>query len=243
MSIPQTCIKPFPDYEDVFNKEIEEHKKHFLPLCSINLKFLYPEWDEWIHIVSVKEIYDGSVGETTRSSHTNFTKEDMIGFDVADGKYAFEGNWDYFSKDPISSEAYIHNDKDYRARKEFYASHQHIYPYSSFGEPFESAKALEDDFDQKQKSGWGLSYPEVHGVMDDIRFTTSEGMDLLEDCESEEKIFDYTNLLYVPKDEHNRPFTYIGFLTGYYFQAYGADRVYLFYNQSLKKAVVCFEYT
>lgn len=21
MSIPQTCIKPFPDYEDVFNKE------------------------------------------------------------------------------------------------------------------------------------------------------------------------------------------------------------------------------
>lgn len=22
MSIPQTCIKPFPDYEDVFNKEM-----------------------------------------------------------------------------------------------------------------------------------------------------------------------------------------------------------------------------
>jgi hypothetical protein len=47
----------------------------------------------------------------------------------------------------------------------------------------------------------------------------------------------------VPKDEYGHPFTYVGFVTGYYFQAYGADRIYLFFNKELRKAVICFEYT
>ena len=45
------------------------------------------------------------------------------------------------------------------------------------------------------------------------------------------------------KDEYGHPFTYVGFVTGYYFQAYGADRIYLFFNKELRKAVICFEYT
>lgn len=47
----------------------------------------------------------------------------------------------------------------------------------------------------------------------------------------------------MPKDEYGHPFTYVGFVTGYYFQTYGADRIYLFFNKELRKAVICFEYT
>ena len=35
--------------------------------------------------------------------------------------------------------------------------------------------------------------------LDDVRFMTEEGEELLEDCDNEDEIFDFTNLLYVPK--------------------------------------------
>lgn len=60
MKMPQNYIKIFPEYEDVFYDDPENHKKYFLPVCSINLKFFQPENDQWLHFVSVKEIYDGA---------------------------------------------------------------------------------------------------------------------------------------------------------------------------------------
>lgn len=247
MNIPKQFIKPFPSYEDVFYDNLEQYKKHFLPICSINLQCIEPEWDEWLHIVSAKEIHEGCVGEFTQPFHTNFTKEDTLGFDVIDGKYRFEADWQYFEIEQDSSDilekSYALNEKDYQIRKEFFQRKQKIYPYSSFGEAFTSIEALEQELVGKQTSGWGLDYPKVNGILDDIRFMTEEGKELLEDCVSEDEAFDYTNLLYVPKNEDGHPFTYIGFATGYYFQAYGAGRIYLFFNKELRKAVICFEYT
>ncbi|KGR84900.1 hypothetical protein [Lysinibacillus odysseyi] len=245
MNIPEQFIKPFPSYEEVFYDELEQHKKYFLPICSINLQCVDPEWDEWLHIVSVKEIHDGCVGENTKEFHTRFTTEDTLGFNIIDGKYQFEAGWDYFEAetDGVLEDVYLQNETDYEARKQFFLRHGKIYPYSSFGRGFESAEALEQDFNDKQAAGWGLEYPMVNGILDDVRFITEEGQVLLEDYESEADAFDYTNLLYVPKDENGAVFTYIGFATGYYFQACGADRIYLFFNKELKKAVICLEYT
>ena len=82
MKIPKQFIKPFPSYEEVFYDNLEQHKKHFLPICSINLQCINPKWDEWLHIVSAKEIHEGCVGDFTQPFHTSFTKEDTLGFDV-----------------------------------------------------------------------------------------------------------------------------------------------------------------
>lgn len=247
MEIPKQFIKPFPEYEDVFYENLVQHKKHFLPICSINLQYVDSEWNEWIHIVSAKEIYDGCVGESTRQFHTAFTKEDMLGFDIIDGKYSFEADWRYFDieQNPAEPEedAYKRNEIDYKCRKEYFQRNQKLYPYSSFSTEFTSVEEMEKDFNDKQASGWGLEYPEVNGILNDVRFMSEEGQGMLEDCEHESDVFDYTNLLHVPKDANGQPFTYIGAVTGYYFQAYGADRIFLFYNKELKKAVICFEYT
>ncbi|CCF12387.1 putative uncharacterized protein [Brevibacillus laterosporus GI-9] len=43
MKIPQAFFKVFPAYEDVFYDEIEQHRKHFLPICSIHLQCVFPE--------------------------------------------------------------------------------------------------------------------------------------------------------------------------------------------------------
>lgn len=69
--------------------------------------------------------------------------------------------------------------------------------------------------------------------------------DLQEEGESLEDWlrFEQTNLLHVPRTPEGETFTYVGRLTGYYFQAYGADALYLFYSRELGKAVVCLEYT
>lgn len=78
MHISKQLIKPFPEYEDIFYDDLEQHKKHFLPICSINLQCIEPELDEWLHIVSAKEIHDGCVGDFTKPFHTNFTKADTL---------------------------------------------------------------------------------------------------------------------------------------------------------------------
>ncbi len=247
MKIPEKFIRPFPCYEEVFYDQIEQHRKHFLPICSVNLQCVHPRWDEWLHFVSVKEIYEGCVGELTSPFHSKFTKEDMIGFDVVEGKYKFEADWKFFEIEQEQSEmlqeAYLDNDVDYNIRKEYFQRNKKIYPYSSFGKKFTAVEVLEDEFTKKQDSGWGLSYPPVNGILDDLRFLTEKGQELLEDCNHENEVFEYTNLFNVPRDETGQPFTYIGFATGYYFQAFGADRIYLFFNKELRKAVICFEYT
>ncbi len=86
-------FRPFPDYEDVFYDDIENHKKHFLPICSVNLKFMFPERDEWVHFISAKA---RSVGTRTLEYHTPHSKEGMYSFDIIDGKYKFEADWNYF---------------------------------------------------------------------------------------------------------------------------------------------------
>jgi hypothetical protein len=73
-----------------------------------------------------------------------------LGFDVLDGKYKFEADWQYFEIEQESSDilekSYVLNEKDYQIRKEFFQRNQKIYPYSSFGKAFTSIEALEQEF-------------------------------------------------------------------------------------------------
>lgn len=249
MNLDPQFIKPFPSYEDVFYDDLDKHREHFLPICSINLKCIFPDLDEWVHFVSVKEIYEGCVGEDTQQFHTSFTKEDMIGFNVIDGKYKFEADWDYFiqNQEPqMVEEAYLNNEKDYQIRKEYFRQNNRIYPYSSFGKDLISAESLLRDFEEKQTSGWGLEYPEVNDILDDVAFMSDEAQEFIREYDEslEEMLkFENTNLFHVPKNLNGEVFKYVGSLTGYYFQAYGADCVYLFYDKELRKAAICFEYT
>ncbi len=91
-----------------------------------------------------------------------------------------------------------------------------------------------------------MSFPEVNGILDDIAFQSDEAQSYIKEYgESIEEVlrFEQTNLPHVPKRSNGETFTYIGSFTGYYFQAFGADAVYLFYDRELSKAVICFEYS
>lgn len=326
MNLKQEYIRYFPAYEDVFASDIEKCRMHFLPICSINLKCVDPDNDQWLHFVSAKEIYDGCVGQETEHWHTAYCKMDMLGFDVVDNKYVFEADWNYFAiektkqsevsnlevvkayrnkrkdfqsieelkewlsfykeiiRDSVSSTilqkhlfytntssdqglveslldrlekqaieadqdclmgAYQINEDTYQLAKSFYKKHKHIYP-STIGNYSSKIYTLEQLENNYTKDREYMENPEIGGILDDIQFLSKSEQDYLMKYNvslKEAKKFEGTNLIEKPFDKDGNIFDYIGRFTGYLFQGYGADCVYLFYNKELKKAVICFEYT
>lgn len=249
-------IKLFPEYEDVFYDDIENHKKYFLPICSFNMKLIDPTNDTWLHIVSVKEIYDGCVGEDTTDYHTTFTKADMFGFDVIDGKYKFDADWNYFSVDTVITEEdytkdysgleieYNKNETVYQLRKAYYQKYGKLCDkdYDRPGLHVEGIRSLErlrqltvEDMDNGQHSDYLVERLEqkIHGVFEELNI---EGLPL-EDCK-------YGGENIIEKPYHNgEVLPHIATIEGYDFQQSAADMLFLFYDQTINKAVICLEYT
>jgi hypothetical protein len=288
MQIPPECFRPFPTYESVFYDDLENHKKHFLPICSINLKFLFPERDEWFHFVSAKEIYEDCVGQYTQAYHTKFTSFDMLGFQVIEGKYKFEADWNYFhlnQKNEIEqqnrivienaekanlsleklipyhktdkylselAEAYRLNTEGYELLKLYFETYGEILAqsiqFNSYLKTKNIADWRESVEERKQKyPNFPPEMPEINGFLEDIKHLSPSTQQYIQKNNislEEMNNFEGTNLLdNLPYNEDGQIFEYIGCLTGFYFQYNGADALYLFYDEKLKKAVICFEYT
>lgn len=249
-------IKLFPAYEDVFFDDLENHKKYFLPICSFNLQLLDPSKNEWLHIVSVKEIYDGCVGETRPEYHTQFTKEDMLGFDIIDGKYKFDADWNYFqTATEITPEQYHQkfseleieynmNEAMYQLKKAYFNKHGKLYDKYSYrpGLTIEDIRRLErlrkltvEDLEKDEDSDYMVERAEqkVYGIFEELNIEKNS----LEDSK-----FGGENLMNKPS-LNNQLLDYIACIEGYDFQQSAADQIFLFHDDSIKKAVICFEYT
>jgi len=240
-------IKIFPEYEDVFYDEITLHKKYFLPLASVNLKYLHPERDEWLHFVSVKEIYDGRVGAHTGVYHTTYTQEDTLAFDVVDGKYRFDADWRYFSGHRFIPPdeyqvAYTNQEIEYNMNEVMYQLKKSY--YQKYGELYKG------DFKRP-----ALKVDDVRRLM---RLRTLKPEDLRGDeisgqlvARHQQKIggvfaalapfangvglFHALSLL--PRKD-GKVFEFIGTMEGDDFQHTAPDDISLFYSPELKKAVI-----
>lgn len=249
-------IKLFPAYEDVFYDDIENHKKYFLPICSFNLQLIDPTEDKWVHIVSVKEIFDGCVGEDKPKYHTEFTKADMFGFDVIDGKYKFDADWNFFStQTQITPEDYANtyseleieynmNDAMYQLKKAYYQTHGKLYDKDAYRPGLEVwdirrlerlRKLTAEDLEKDELSAYFAERlaQKTHGVFEELNIESLP----LEDCK-----FGGDNL--IEKPFHNgKLLPYIASMEGYDYQLHAADQLYLFYDETIQKAVICLEYT
>lgn len=257
MQIAERFIKIFPEYQDVFYDDLENHRKYFLPLCSINLKFFPQGKDQWLHFVSVKEIYDGRVGENTTSFHTNYTRCDMFGFDIIDGKYKFDAPWEYFTiSTEISPENYHleytdeeiqfnFNDAMYQLKKAYYKKFGRLYDrdFHRPGLTINGIRKLErllkltvEDLHNDAPSDYlsEIIGKKINGVIDEIN-TKNLGLD---ECQ-----YSGGNLIDKPVKADGSLFNYIACMEGYNFQENAADQIYLFHNDQMNKAVICLEYT
>lgn len=87
-------IEVFPEIESVFDTDHEECKEVFFPVCSIRLGDIKDEWgDEKIHLVQFNE--DPYNTETSKYFN-DYCKDNMIAFDLQNGKYRFKTDFRYF---------------------------------------------------------------------------------------------------------------------------------------------------
>lgn len=231
-----TLIRLFPDCEDVFFDDLDNHKKYFLPLCSFNLKLIDPQQDQWLHFISVKEIYDGSVGERTLQWHTELTQLDSFGFDIIDGKYKFEGNWDYFSIHHLIEPTeynqnftdleieFAMNDAMYALKKAYYKKVGTLYDKDEYRPGLEVSdirrlerlrKLTVSDLEKDPPSDYLKERLEqkVFGIFEELNTAQLP----LDQC-----VFDGSDLDHIPTHQGDQ-LSYIGCIDGYDFQKNAAD--------------------
>jgi hypothetical protein len=80
LKLPIAGLTLFPTPEAVFAAEHTYLAKHILPLVSIDLSLINPDWGGVIHMVSPLEPYDGYMGEYTQAYHNAYCKENWLAF-------------------------------------------------------------------------------------------------------------------------------------------------------------------
>ncbi|GIJ93744.1 hypothetical protein [Capnocytophaga stomatis] len=91
-------LKPFPETESIFSEKQPWLKEHFLPLISINLQEINPEWKGiQLHMINPIEPYEGYIGEYTKDFHNEFIGANWLAFRLTkDNKYEFLAEEGYF---------------------------------------------------------------------------------------------------------------------------------------------------
>lgn len=84
-------LHAFPQAEDIFVAEQPWLKEHFLPLVSIDLAVLNPDWaGQTLHMVSPIEPYEGYIGDGTEQHHNEYTAPNWLAFRLTDdNRYEF----------------------------------------------------------------------------------------------------------------------------------------------------------
>ena len=237
-----TYFRAFPDYQDVFAGDLDKYWRHFLPLFSLDLRFMGFTDKTWLHVVSVKEL---GIGDTTGSLTEvtgDHTGEDMLGFRVVDGRYVFDAPWDYFlleQRDTLAAkyageEATDPNAKDKLTKRLLDATDELLDIYKSNEATYSAYKEEH-------------SAAQIDDLLKDSELTLarplSEGRNADPEPDEEDEEWLESNNLLEPHNAAGEPLLFVCRVSGYGFHEYGADGVWLFYDETDQRAVVCFEWT
>src|SRR5262249_13856306 len=219
-------IKPFPAFEDVFGEPMHLHRKHFLPLVSVDASVVYGDLDFWLHFVTpIEPLLELDVGYFTKEYHDFYKKEGQVALRVTDGKYTFTGDFNYFAYESgaifkafPNQEEEIH--ADYRTRIASYEqSRQGFLKYGripwSASSPFDPAR--------------GSSGPFSCGPL----VTQLGGEPMLGNWQPAG----------LPLNHSGKPFRYIGEVQGFSYCDGGIQAIQLFYDPEEQLALFRFDYT
>ena len=245
--LSNTYFRLFPDYQEVFGGDLDKYRQHFLPLFSLDLRFMGFRSETWLHVLSVKELgLGGATGELTGVTGDH-TGEDRLGFEVVNGRYTFDVPWDYFLLEQRDALA------DRYARE---ATNPHA-KYKPTKRLLDAADTLPDIYKTNEVSF--LARREAYGAARGgellresellLARPLSEGRNAnpepeLEGEDGEEgEWLEWNNLPELPCDAAGEPLLFVCRASGHRFHAHGADGVWLFYDETDHKAVICFEWT
>ena len=93
------CMTVFPAPESVFcASDLDKGAWHFMPLVSVELAAINPDWSGQIHLLNSCEPCEGVVGEHGDGHFNDWLQPSWIAFRLdAHSRYSLLGDWRYFA--------------------------------------------------------------------------------------------------------------------------------------------------
>ena len=237
-------LRPFPAAEEVFAEPVLTYAEHILPLVSVDMSLIEPEWSGWFHFVLPIEPYDGHLGQNTHQYHNYYLRENWIGFRGEDGRYKLLGDFRYFflenpPDDGRVSELYQGQrrllEKHYRrARIRYEKQHQQYLDYGHIYHQF-AKKDVNGRYKDEDRR------PFIAELGGQPWFGNwSYGFPLIEKPAVTEDCLEYR--LAIPLTEDGRQFQYVGCIEAFYYIDTDCD-VLLFYDPQERIVLFTFHYT
>ena len=116
-------LQAFTKAEDIFVKEQQWLKNHFLPLMSIDLAEINPDWTgQKVYMLCPFEPYGGYIGDNTTEYHNEYTAPNWFAFRLTDdNKFEFLSKEGYFERTAIHHWDFnSEEEKEFQEMKEKY---------------------------------------------------------------------------------------------------------------------------
>ena len=233
-------FKAFPEPDTVFVTDVKKHLQHFLPLASVDLSKINPDWSDTVHFIVPIGSDDGTTGETTTEFHTYYSCDNWVGFQYQNGLCCYLGDWRLFITDT--------NPEYYRAAVDGYeTARKHFAKYNALHIVRDAPDKNGNLFDKKDpvplvEQLGGECYDDNWANMGNFNITrfgswfeTYNGV-----VEENQKVR--------PLTQDGRPFEYIGFVdAGDYNMNSETDYTWadalLFYDPVSKISLITFDWS
>ncbi|MBM79536.1 MAG: hypothetical protein CMJ78_02945 [Planctomycetaceae bacterium] len=94
----QPFLRPFPEFDDVFDEPLGLHRKHLLPLVSVDASVAHEDLNFWLHFVTpIEPLLELDVGCFSYDHHDVYNSEGQYALRFENGKYTFAGDFNYFT--------------------------------------------------------------------------------------------------------------------------------------------------
>ena len=242
---PGEYLHPFPQAEDIFVAEQPWLKEHFLPLVSIDLAVLNPDWaGQTVHMLNPFEPSEGYIGDGTEPYHNEFTAPNWLAFRLTDdNRYQFLGNEGFFMRSPVNRnnpQNYYNEEYADELRAHYQTSKQNVEQYGclldahypEYQGSFNRKNFLDDIGGGFWYGNWteGADIPSAFALNLQPAGTKLADLDDLPD--------DGIKITY-----NGNPFHYIANVAGYNYCGGGADAIILMYEPVSRTVLFTFDYS
>ncbi len=245
-------FQPFPDPQDVFARDVDEHSDYLLPVATLSLNHISPDWTGKVHFnLPIEPVAGyGVPGEESNPYHNYLCRPNWIGYTFRGDKCELASDFRFFHKayyahhrpetDLQKSEAaelpehYEKTRNHFDLCKKHYEDHGWLCSDPSDWNPSEHDP--EDWRDPFVRNLGGRSFEGNWSIAED--FPVSRYLDK---CDDGSEVYDCDRVL--PQTEDGRDFTFIGEVEMWNFMEYTNGVLLLFFDPEKRIALTTMDWT
>ena len=233
----QPYLTILPENDQVFAASDMFLAKYMLPLFSVDLSYINPEWQGKIHLLNPTEPCDGSIGMYTEAFHNEFANENWFILQLDENNhYQWLADKHYFILEDENHPEYYENLNysqamlaDHEQLKQDFKKNNVVISRMNAGYPDAEPSVLVNFLGGDAYYGNWCHPIEEHLQLEEFEIFNPE-----EDYnEAYKKIFDQNGLRYY----------FIASATGYEYSKHGADDILMFYQPETKRVLFTFDWT